>query len=43
MFEQCAGSSESGVYTIQPEGSDDPFHVYCNNSIDGGGWTVRVI
>ncbi|XP_071837336.1 fibrinogen-like protein A [Apostichopus japonicus] len=30
----------SGVYLIQPTDSLEPFQVYCNNSIDGGGWTV---
>ncbi|XP_071836890.1 uncharacterized protein [Apostichopus japonicus] len=39
--DQCEGSSsESGVYLIKPDGANEPFHVYCNNSIDGGGWTV---
>lgn len=41
VYSRCEdGSTESGVYTIQPEGADEPFKVYCNNSIDGGGWTV---
>ncbi|PIK59705.1 putative ficolin-2-like [Apostichopus japonicus] len=30
----------SGVYLILPTDSLEPFQVYCNNSIAGGGWTV---
>lgn len=41
VFEQCQGDSlDSGVYYVQPIGSKEPFEVYCNNSVDGGGWTV---
>lgn len=39
VFEGC-GTLTSGVYLIQPEGSLTPFQVYCNDSIDGGDWTV---
>ncbi|XP_071835463.1 fibrinogen-like protein A [Apostichopus japonicus] len=31
---------KSGVYLIQPDDALEPFRVFCNNSIDGGGWTV---
>ncbi|KAJ8023161.1 Fibrinogen-like protein A [Holothuria leucospilota] len=40
VYNQCEGQSIDGVYLIKPEGSTEPFEVYCNNSIDGGGWTV---
>lgn len=33
------GESASGVFTIQPNGSE-PFSVFCDNSTVGGGWTV---
>ncbi|XP_071836886.1 fibrinogen-like protein A [Apostichopus japonicus] len=41
VYDQCEGSStESGIYLIKPDGANEPFQVYCNNSIDGGAWTV---
>ncbi|PIK51901.1 fibrinogen-like protein A [Apostichopus japonicus] len=40
VYEQCDDQSESGVFMIQPDGAPEPFNVHCNNSIDGGGWTV---
>ncbi|KAJ8023176.1 Fibrinogen-like protein A [Holothuria leucospilota] len=40
VYDQCEDQSADGVYLIQPEGSPEPFKVYCNNSIDGGGWTI---
>lgn len=39
VFHNCENLT-SGVYLIQPDGSYDPFQVYCNNTIDGGSWTV---
>ena len=40
VFDQCSASNSSGVYLIKPDGYPHPFEVYCNNSIDSGGWTV---
>ncbi|XP_071837842.1 fibrinogen-like protein A [Apostichopus japonicus] len=33
-------TQESGVYMIQPDDAPEPFNVFCNNSVDGGKWTV---
>ncbi|XP_071837732.1 fibrinogen-like protein A [Apostichopus japonicus] len=40
VYEQCDDQTESGIFMIQPDGAPEPFEVYCNNSINGGGWTV---
>ncbi|KAJ8030197.1 Fibrinogen-like protein A [Holothuria leucospilota] len=40
VYNQCEGRSPDGVYLIKPEDFLKPFEVFCNNSIDGGGWTV---
>ena len=42
VLSQCSSSSSDGVYLIKPDGYPEPFEVYCNNSLDDGGWTVRV-
>lgn len=34
------GQTNSGVYTIQPDSSEDPVEVYCDQDTDNGGWTV---
>ncbi|QFR39777.1 hypothetical protein A9Q91_03205 [Candidatus Gracilibacteria bacterium 28_42_T64] len=33
------GSSDDGIYTIDPEGNGTGFDVYCDMTSDGGGWT----
>ncbi|KAJ8033903.1 Fibrinogen-like protein A [Holothuria leucospilota] len=37
---QCSTSNLSGVYLIKPDGYPEPFEVYCDNTVDSGGWTV---
>lgn len=35
-----AGHSVSGIYLIKPENSNGPMQLWCENSLDPGGWTV---
>ncbi|KAK1329254.1 hypothetical protein QTO34_011434 [Cnephaeus nilssonii] len=44
-FKDCqhakeAGYSVSGIYMIKPENSNGPMQLWCENSLDPGGWTV---
>ncbi|XP_077619253.1 angiopoietin-related protein 1 [Crocuta crocuta] len=44
-FKDCqhakeAGHSVSGIYMIKPEHSNGPLQLWCENSLDPGGWTV---
>ncbi|XP_019617395.1 PREDICTED: angiopoietin-related protein 3-like [Branchiostoma belcheri] len=34
------GGASDGVYKIQPVGLSSPISVYCDQTTDGGGWTV---
>lgn len=38
-------SSPSGTYYIDPDGSgpNAPYQAYCDNSMDGGGWTLVAV
>lgn len=44
-FKDCqhakdAGHSISGIYMIKPENSNGPMQLWCEHSLDPGGWTV---
>ena len=40
VYDNSSQSRPSGIYLIKPDGYPEAFEVYCNNSIDNGGWTV---
>lgn len=37
---QDAGHATSGMYLIKPDETERPVQVWCEQGIDGGGWTV---
>ncbi|XP_074859448.1 angiopoietin-related protein 1 isoform X3 [Carettochelys insculpta] len=44
-FKDCqqakeAGHSNSGIYMIKPGNSNEPVQLWCENSLDPGGWAV---
>ena len=39
----AAGETTSDVYQIQPLGSSQPFNVFCEQGLDGGGWAVSCL
>ncbi|KAJ8023023.1 Fibrinogen-like protein A [Holothuria leucospilota] len=40
IYDKCRQSAPDGIYLIQPDDAPEPFKVFCNNNVDGGGWTV---
>ncbi|KAJ8033774.1 Ficolin-1 [Holothuria leucospilota] len=38
--DSCSSVISSGVYFIKPDGYEEAFEVYCDNTSDAGGWTV---
>ncbi|NWT70135.1 ANGL1 protein, partial [Prunella himalayana] len=44
-FKDCqqareAGHANSGIYMIKPKNSNEPMQLWCENSLDPGGWAV---
>lgn len=39
-FALQAGMTEDGVYPISPDGAEAPVNIYCDQTTDGGGWTL---
>lgn len=44
-FKDCqqareAGHTNSGIYMIKPKNSNEPMQLWCENSLDPGGWAV---
>ncbi|NXU62088.1 ANGL1 protein, partial [Horornis vulcanius] len=44
-FKDCqqareAGHANSGIYMIKPQNSNEPMQLWCENSLDPGGWAV---
>lgn len=37
---QDAGHATSGMYLIKPDETERPMQVWCEQGIDGGGWTI---
>ena len=44
VLKEKSPNAVSGVYWIDPDGSSrsNAFQVYCDQQIDGGGWTLKM-
>ncbi|KAJ8033652.1 Ficolin-1 [Holothuria leucospilota] len=40
VYTQCSVNTSSGVYLIKPDGYPDAFEVYCDFTMNSGGWTI---